>query len=401
MQEDNFIFDPQKTPPNDICHDLLFREGQTASGEVTYTPRLVCADLKGSLGRLPQFGDLYDAPSKVPKRDSLLWDGELQVQKEEPKKPNDFQRELEKEEETGVTADAADSDDQTNYDLDRQVDVWSDYLRTRFHPRTNVILEEYQHDNPLKPFDAFGLGVTTWREDGVGEEIEDKLRSFAEEADNLQGFQVLSDNFDAFGGLGGSLVELLADEYSTKSAISFATSPATYSRHSVQENSARFLNTVLTTAAHCGGDSTSMSVLTPLSLAADTFVLPGMEPRRFGRLDYSGGSHYHTSAILATALESVTLPWRSSSKKSRMSEVATGISASGRRLAALEMCAPLFGRSTDDNKYLVDFLKDADNDGLEMVPITPGARDSPKEAHVQSVSVCGLDPSRWRPPDFR
>ena len=67
------------TPPNDICHDLLFREGQTAAGEVTFTPRLVCADLKGSLGLLPQFGDLYDPPHKVPKRDSLLWDGELQA----------------------------------------------------------------------------------------------------------------------------------------------------------------------------------------------------------------------------------------------------------------------------------------------------------------------------------
>ena len=83
---------------------------------------------------------------------------------------------MEKEEETGATADATDSDDQTSYDLDEQVEVWSDYLRTRFHPRTNVILEEYQHGNPLKPFDAFGLGVAAWREDGVGEQIEDRLR---------------------------------------------------------------------------------------------------------------------------------------------------------------------------------------------------------------------------------
>ena len=99
-------------------------------------------------------------------------------------------------------------------------------------------------------------------------------------------------------------------------------------------------------------------------------------------------------------MESVTMPWRSSSKKSRMSEVATGIAAGGRRLAALEMCAPLFSSATDDRKYLVDFLKDAADD-LEMVPITPGARNSPRELHVQSVSVCGLDQSRWRPPDFR
>ena len=82
-------------------------------------------------------------------------------------------------------------------------------------------------------------------------------------------------------------------------------------------------------------------------------------------------------------------------------EVATGIAAGGRRLAALEMCAPLFGSATDDRKYLVDFLRDAGNDDLEMVPIAPGARGSPREIHVQSVSVCGLDQSRWRPPDFR
>lgn len=25
--------------------------------------------------------------------------------------------------------------------------VWSDYLRMRFHPKTNVILKEYQHEN--------------------------------------------------------------------------------------------------------------------------------------------------------------------------------------------------------------------------------------------------------------
>ena len=94
------------------------------------------------------------------------------------------------------------------------------------------------------------------------------------------------------------------------------------------------------------------------------------------------------------------MPWRSSSKKSRMSEVATGMAAGGRRLAALEMCAPLFDSAADDRKYLVDFLKDAADD-LEMVPITPGARESHRKLHVQTISVCGLDQSRWRPPDFK
>ena len=51
--------------------------------------------------------------------------------------------------------------------------------------------------------------------------------------------QVLSDNFDGFGGVGGPLMELLADEYPNKCAVSFATSPAAFSEHSAKENSAR------------------------------------------------------------------------------------------------------------------------------------------------------------------
>ena len=47
---------------NDLDHDVLFREGLTLHGgnQVTYTPRLVTVDLKGALGSLPEFGDLYN-----------------------------------------------------------------------------------------------------------------------------------------------------------------------------------------------------------------------------------------------------------------------------------------------------------------------------------------------------
>ena len=37
----------------------MFREGLTLKGEVTYTPRLLSLDLQGSLGLLPQCGELY------------------------------------------------------------------------------------------------------------------------------------------------------------------------------------------------------------------------------------------------------------------------------------------------------------------------------------------------------
>lgn len=58
-------------------------------------------DLKGSLGGLPEFGDLYFDARGLPQSStfgkdpsSQLWAGEVVVQKEEPRRRNDFQKEM-------------------------------------------------------------------------------------------------------------------------------------------------------------------------------------------------------------------------------------------------------------------------------------------------------------------
>ena len=110
LQESSFVYVAPKegedfaVPKNEICHDILYREGQTLNRDVTYTPRLVSVDLKGSLGGLPEFGDLYFDRRGVPRSSTFggggqdesvgLWDGDLVVQKEEPRRKNDFQREM-------------------------------------------------------------------------------------------------------------------------------------------------------------------------------------------------------------------------------------------------------------------------------------------------------------------
>ena len=49
------------------------------------------------------------------------------------------------------------------YDLDNQVNVWSDYMGTRFHPRTNVVVGNYIHgDLRTRPFDIYGFGSIDW-----------------------------------------------------------------------------------------------------------------------------------------------------------------------------------------------------------------------------------------------
>ena len=44
--------------------------------------------------------------------------------------------------------------------IDEDVQVWSDFLRMRYHPKTNVILKEYQHNNPTKWVNFFYIGLT-------------------------------------------------------------------------------------------------------------------------------------------------------------------------------------------------------------------------------------------------
>ena len=67
------------------------REGLTLSKEVTFRPRLIAVDLKGSLGALPECGELYGKIS-IPKEFKLsnYWTGGYQIFREEPFMRNEF-----------------------------------------------------------------------------------------------------------------------------------------------------------------------------------------------------------------------------------------------------------------------------------------------------------------------
>ena len=94
------------------------------------------------------------------------------MRKEEPPRKNDFQRLLAESESLEEDRDKCEDNEEeeekpeTLYNLDQQVNVWSDYLRARFHPRTNHLLNEYQHGNALKPFDTHGLGRMAYKQEG-------------------------------------------------------------------------------------------------------------------------------------------------------------------------------------------------------------------------------------------
>lgn len=85
-------FDYTGTVKTEVNHDILYREGQTARGEVTYTPRLIIADLKGSLKTLPETGGLpYEADEK-----EFHWESVEKVEEPSPPK-NEFLSDIDTE----------------------------------------------------------------------------------------------------------------------------------------------------------------------------------------------------------------------------------------------------------------------------------------------------------------
>lgn len=64
--------------------------------------------------------------------------------------------------------------------------VWADYLRTRYHPRTVSIINEYEHNSDTKPFDVFNQGANLWKTEQFQDDFTDRIRMYAEECDNMQ-----------------------------------------------------------------------------------------------------------------------------------------------------------------------------------------------------------------------
>lgn len=49
LQDASLSYEPEASP-GEIQSDVVFREGQTMGGHVTYTPRLIAMDVKGDCG---------------------------------------------------------------------------------------------------------------------------------------------------------------------------------------------------------------------------------------------------------------------------------------------------------------------------------------------------------------
>lgn len=147
--------------------------------QVTFTPRLLTVDLKGTLGYLSEQGTLYETESLD---DQLLWDNtRLEVTSSNPSPKTPFVQNLNEPNK---------SMDSHAYDFESDVKSWVDYLLPLFHPRTVTVIKEYSHNSAERPFDVFTYGRDLWTTEQFSDDFSDRIRLYVEECDLMQGFQV-------------------------------------------------------------------------------------------------------------------------------------------------------------------------------------------------------------------
>ncbi|XP_030003855.1 protein misato homolog 1 isoform X2 [Sphaeramia orbicularis] len=352
LQDASLSYDPEM-PLGEIQSDVVFREGQTSGGHITYTPRLIAMDLKGSLRTLRQEGSLYD-PGKD--TSAVTWDGSLMMHKESPPVKNSFLEDLDKLEKGEILAEAdfisssqaqcsagAMSVETVNsrlsrvqkgYKLEGSVKVWSDFLRIHLHPRTISVIHQYNHDGEAHRLEAFGQGEALLQ-GSVLEDLEDRLHFFVEECDYLQGFQVLCDLADGFAGLGSKVTEMLQDSYGGRGILTWGLAPVSHPNSSPMKDLYHLLNSTLGTV-HLSSHS---SFFCPLTLRGGLGRRPS-SPVAFPHLNYDPSLWYHSSAVLALALDALTVPYRLRDNSVPMWQVADALAVSGKKVVAAYGAVP-------------------------------------------------------------
>ncbi|KAL5004628.1 hypothetical protein ScPMuIL_018084 [Solemya velum] len=403
IQDASFHYGPSvDSSSREINNDILFREGQNLMGHITYTPRLVAFDLRGCLNTLKQEGKLYEVTHE---EEDIKWSGDVTMHKSVAPPKNRFLRDLDEQEavqsqetignkiDSIEDVELKDSElmavdenqseavfgSTTYYNLDDTITVWSDFIRLYLHPKSIYLMDKYTHGNEMEKFDIFGCGQQLMSDYATRTGVEDHLHYFVEDCDQLQGFQILLDTYDGFGGFGTQILQSLEDDYSSKGLLTMGVTPALLPDTTAYNRADRIINSALSYVS-CAGSS---SLFVPLSMAQELWKKMG-PPRVFDHLQYNP-THYHTSAILAAALDNMTMPFRTTESPLHIWDITKTFSSLGRKLACLQLCLP-FPLETDGN--LVDSIL---NEGGQSSwrPLLPHMENKSSPL-MQSVALRGI-----------
>ncbi|KAI2782891.1 tubulin nucleotide-binding domain-like protein [Daldinia loculata] len=276
-QESYFTYGADEESP--IDHDVHFRPGIGSDGSETYMPRTVIYDLKGGFGTLRKINALYDIDNDA--ASNSLWSGQTIVQRQQPIEASSYQQSLE--------AGQAPPELTTS-----TVRYWSDFNRVFFHPKSIIQLSEYELNSTVMPFEKWHMGEELFATLDKEHDLLDRdLRSFVEEADQMQGLQVMTGIDDAWAGFAAKYMERLRDEYGKTPIWVFGAQEPNRGL-SREKRLLKLANKARALAEF----NSQASLIIPLALPETPLPLSV-------RLDPT--STWHITALFAAALESTTL----------------------------------------------------------------------------------------------
>lgn len=307
-QESYFTYSDNPTEePSPVNHDISFRPGIAPDGSDTYTPRTLLYDLKGAFGTLRRENALYEIQQEVDPLQQNPW-GRNATEMRLPRiEPSPYQQALD----AGSDLPALTTE---------SVRFWSDYNHVFYHPKSIVQLSEYEVNSSLMPFERYATGEELFANlDREHDLLDRDLRPFLEECDHFQGLQIFSSTDDAWGGFTARYLERVSDELGKCSRWVFALEEGkqiSRERRLLQlSNAAQSMHSVVPHS----------SLYIPLS------TLPSRLP---SNVSVDASSRWHTSALQAAIVESLTLPARlkdDEQGKARLDEIEMTLGGDGRR----------------------------------------------------------------------
>ncbi|KAF4989165.1 hypothetical protein FGRMN_9308 [Fusarium graminum] len=331
-QESYFTYSDNEKPV--VEHDVHWRAGLGADGSETFLPRTVIYDLKGGFGSLRKINALYEAESEADP--AALWSGQSVVHKQTPIEASAYQQSL----------DAGTDHAQL---ITSNVRYWSDFSRAYFHPRSLVQLYDFELNSTTMPFERFSMGTELFSMLDKEHDLADRdFRPFAEECDRMQGIQVFTTIDDAWGGFASSYLESLRDDFPKTTIWTWGLqSPL------LDIPRAKRQLRVANTAHSIEQLRTQSSMLIPMALPEEDLSAGVSMDRR---------SPWHTSALMAAAIETATLPSRlaqgPSVEHSSLDILAESLNVNGNQpLASIHMSLASTRDASEDSRVNVDFFQ--------------------------------------------
>lgn len=244
-------------------------------------------------------------------------------------------------------------------------------------------------------FDICHAGRAVWKSD-FGDAFSDNIRRYIEECDSMQGFQVNFDCTDGFSGLALGCIEHLTDEYS-KSILAYPiiASHFTDNNPTTQEDrdksnlkdSIRLVNLALSIQEL----SEHVSFFTPLCTGERGWRKPG-NPRTFDYINYNPQLYYHSSALLASAMDTLSQKYRHKDNIFTMSDICADMTGYGRKMAAASLGMPF---ALGESEYLIEYLNNTTKPIFSS--ITPSCKIATDKI-FQLITVRGIPESYLKAP---